>query len=181
MSDQTSDQTSEVPRPPDARTAPDITAPLPVRRSTSPKPGQVALAFIAVAAGAFLLGIAISTSDGRRSDGEVLAETDVGTAGRTITFDRGQIVFPRGAVARPIHVVVSLLSEEGHRGFRFEPSDVAFARPVEIILRLPDGARNGVVVRRHGGGTTLLGGNVDPDREIVSVEVDDFGFEGDDL
>jgi hypothetical protein len=187
-----SDQTSEVPRPVDAPTSPDITLPLPARPAAL-RPGQVALAFIAIAAASFLLGIAVATSGGRSSGERTVAESDVGPSGGTIRFDGGQLVFPQGAVSRTIHVVVStsrvderlrveaeeqpIIVERGELvAYTFEPRDVTFREPVEITFRLPEDARNGTVFARRGDAIVLLTGTVDPERATATVRVTDFSF-----
>ena len=188
-----SDQTSEIPRPPDAsRASAEPTTPIGIR-ATVLQPGQVFLLFVAVAAAAFLLGIAIATASRPASSDEMLAEADIGPAGGTVRFDGGHVVFPTDAVGRQVHIVIRgsrvddrlqvkipgepLVVEPGElMAYAFEPSNLTFQRPVEITLRLPEGTRNGSVFARRGDEIVVLAGTIDPARATATTRVSDFRF-----
>jgi hypothetical protein len=187
-----SDQTSEIPRPADAGPSAEPTTPIPVR-ATALWPGQVFLLFVAVAAGAFLIGIAIAKASHIPNPDEVIAETDIGPAGATVRFAGGHVVFPEGAVAQEIHIVIRrsriddrlrvkgsgepLVVEPGElSAYSFEPSNIAFSRPVEITFRLPEGTRNGSIFARRGREIVVLTGTIDPARATATTRVRNFRF-----
>lgn len=189
------DQTSEIARPrdPSSVTA-DQTTPIPVPGHRLETP-QVALLFVAIAAGALLIGIAVAQITRPGTDETVLAEADVDRAGRTVRFEGGHLLFPPGAVTERIRVVVtSSLVEDRLRvlqeddpivvepgrlvAYRFAPTDVTFAEPVEIVLRLEEGTRNGVLFTRSGDEVVLVQGTIDPARATATVRVRDFRFAG---
>lgn len=160
-----------------------------VRRS------QVALIFVAVAAASFLVGLALASGTRSRSTDEAIASADIGPSGGTIRFEGGQVRVPEGAVDEVVHFVVRrgtvddrirvdaadapLVFEPGKlTAYRFEPTNVTFRQPVELLFRLPVGARNGTVFARRGTTVVLLEGTVDADRGTATTRVRDFRFGG---
>jgi hypothetical protein len=190
-----SDQTTELPAPGEPRPvvtdAQTIT--LPAAESAF-RPQQIALVFLAVAAAAFLLGIAIATATQPRSDQTVVVSEVVGPSGKTIRFDGGEIHIPEGALGETVRIVVRRSAVNDRirvetagdefvpRGrlfaYSFEPTNVTFREPVELTFRLPDDARNATVFARRNSTVVLLTGTVDINRGTATAVVRDFRFEG---
>lgn len=160
-----------------------------------PRPGVVALAFLAVAAAFFLIGIAIASAMREGPEGTVVASERVGPAGATIRFEAGELRVPSGAVAAPTQIVIrrSTVAEQirvrppGRPvlvfesrelvAYTFEPLDVTFRRPVVIMFRPAKPTSNAAVFARLEDTTLLLSDQVDPDRGTVTIEVRDFRFD----
>lgn len=191
MSDGT-DQTTELPPPGDQR--PDTpearTVQLPAAEPPAIRPQPVALIFLAVAAASFLVGIAIASATRPQRDETVVASDVVGPAGKTIRFVGGHIDVPRGAVTETVRIVVrrstvndrirveSTLVPPGRLiAYSFEPTDLEFREPVELVFDLPDDARNAAVFARRDSTVVLLSGTVDPDTGTATTLVRDFRFE----
>jgi hypothetical protein len=188
VSDGTS-ETAEFPPPPP-------TVPVP----TEPRAyggSYLAMLFVAVAAGSFLVGIAAATATREPVDeARTVASRNIGPSGGTLRFEGGELRFPDGAVSEPVRVVVRratvddrvrvevaaddpLVFEPGALdSYSFEPAGTTFLKPVELTFRLPPGARNGTIFARRGGAIVLLAGTVDGDRGTATARVRDFGFEG---
>jgi hypothetical protein len=158
---------------------------------------QIALIFVAVAAASFLVGLALASGTRSGSTDASIATREIGPAGGTIRFDGGQVRVPEGAVDEVVRFVVRrgtvddrirvdaadspIVFEPGKlTAYRFEPEDVTFRKPVELLFRLPVGARNGTVFARRGTTIVLLSGTVDADRGTATTHVRDFRFGGSD-
>jgi hypothetical protein len=155
---------------------------------------HVALLFVAAAAAAFLVGIAVASTTRTPPRGILLVTETVGPSGATLRFEGGEIRIPAGALTAPAPITVrrSLLRERvqvrlpGHpastfgpnqlEAYAFEPAGVSFRKEVEIVFRLSGQTGNGAVFARVGSRTVLLGGDVDSDRGTVTIQVRDFAF-----
>jgi hypothetical protein len=165
----------------------------PIGRATS----QLALIFVAVAAASFLAGIGVASVSRPIPNDPTLAAQDVGPSGGTLRFEGGEIRIPEGALAEVVTVVVHrtvvdrrvtvdagggspLVFEPGRLvAYRLEPSDVTFAKSVEIVFRLPAGASNGTIfTRRSDDRIVLLKGKIDANRGTATTKVGDFRFGG---
>jgi hypothetical protein len=175
---------------------PAVTTPLPVTAPTRPAGMNLGLIFLAVAAGAFLIGIAVASSMRTTpARGGVVASRHVGPSGATLRFPGGELRIPRGALASPTDISVRRQVFPNRVGVRlpagattgvidsgrlvaytFEPRDLGFRKPVSIVFRLSGDARNGTIFAAQGTRTTVLGGDVDPDRGTVTLEVRSFRF-----
>jgi hypothetical protein len=158
------------------------------------RPSLLALTFLAVAAAAFLVGIAIASALPTKPVGALLASERAGPAGATIRFDGGELRIPAGALEAPTRIavrqtvvpervqvrppggLVQVFDPGELVAFVFEPSDVRFQRPATLILRLRDRSGGAATFVRAGGTTLLLTGAVDADRGTVSVQISDFRF-----
>jgi hypothetical protein len=173
---------------------PERTAAFPVVGSTLPSPSVLALGFLALAAGAFLVGIAVASTMQPEPAGSVVAAQQVGPSGGTVRFAGGELRIPSGALASRTKIVVRrtivgqrvqvrpprgaiVVFEPGKLvAYGFEPEDVRFRQPAMIIFRLSERASDGAVFARLEDTTLLLGGDFDPDRGTVSIEVRDLRF-----
>jgi hypothetical protein len=167
---------------------------LPAADDTSARPTLLALTFLAVAAAAFLVGIAMASTLPREPVGSLLASERAGPAGKTIRFDGGEIRIPPGALASPTRIivrqtvvpervqvrppggVVQVFDPGELIAYVFEPTSVEFLRPVTLILRLRDRSGGAATFARVGDATLLLSGKVDADRGTVAIDVSDFRF-----
>jgi hypothetical protein len=165
-------------------------------RGPNVRPTYLALLFCAVAAAGFLIGIAVAAASRPEAPaiGVVDAEQIVGPSGGTIRFADGQVEIPPDALAQPTRIVVrrssftdrvrvlppagspEVFEPGGLSAYSFEPANVVFHRPVQIVFRLPAGDRNGTAFARSGNDIVILGGTVDPDRETVTIAVRDLRF-----
>lgn len=154
----------------------------------------VALTFLVVAAGAFLVGIAIATTVHEAPPGVVIASQNAGPSGATIRFDGGEILIPAGAVSSPARIVVrrTVVPERvqvrppGGRvkvfaprelvAYIFEPKEIEFLRPVTLIFRLEESPGGATAFARVGRATLLLSGTVDAERQTMTIETSDFRF-----
>lgn len=168
------------------------TAELPVA-DTGWDASRIAMLFIAVAAAAFLIGIAVATATRPVLREDIVGQGTVGPSGGTVRFDGGEIRVPAGALTHEIEIVVHRSSYDDEvkvttdhpvvfqpgtlSAYRFDPEDVTFQRPVEVLFRLPDEATNGTPFARRGKSIVLLSGRVDPNRRTTMTEVNDFRFE----
>ena len=187
------DETVEISTP-SAEPAP-ATTPLHVDEDPAhARPAGLGLLFIAVAAGGFLIGIALaSTLRPATDEGTVAARGAVGPDGGTLRFDGGHLRIPRGALAEPVTIVVRrgriddrveirppgepIVFQPGRlAAYTFGPRDVTFRRPVELTFRLPSDARNAAVFARTTEGTEALDGVIDADAGTATVEIRDFRF-----
>lgn len=155
----------------------------------------VTLTFLAVAAGAFLLGIGFASIVRDAPTGTVLASEEVGRGGSTLRFDGGEIRVPAGALATPARLVVrrtvvprrvqvrppgapvQIFRPRELSAYIFEPVDIEFLRPVTILFRLREPSGGAATFARVGETTLLLSGKFDADRRAVSLEVSDFRFD----
>lgn len=187
-----SDPTIEFGKASPADTAPTVAISSPEHPSA--RSSVVALTFLVVAAATFLAGIAVAALSTREPAGTVLASQRVGPAGGTVRFQGGEIRVPAGSLGNAVRIVVRRTVVDDRvrvrppgRGFRiydpgelvayvFEPADLEFLRPVTLMFRL--GARDGdaATFARVRGTTLLLGGEVDPERRTVAIQVRDFRF-----
>ncbi len=160
----------------------------------SPRSSVVALTFLAVAAAAFLIGIAVASTVRDNPTGTVIASRRAGPSGATIRFDGGEIRVPPGALGAPTRVVVRrtvvtrrvrvrppngtvrVYNPGELVAYIFEPRDLTFLRPVTLIYRLRTEAGGGVAFARVGNATLLLGGDYDAERGTFSIEISDFRF-----
>jgi hypothetical protein len=170
------------------------TAVFPSPADTPVRPRIVTLTFLAVAAAAFLIGIAIATTMRDASTGVVVASQRAAPSGGTIRFDGGELRIPAGALASPTRIVirrtvvpdrvqvrpprgpVQIFQPRELVAYIFEPADVDFLRPVTLMFRLRDQSGGGTAFARVGEATLLLGGVVDDERRTLSVEISDFRF-----
>ena len=163
---------------------------------THVRPGYLALVFCAVAAAGFLIGIGVAAASRPKpaTPGDVNVQQVIGPSGGTIRFDDGQLQIPQDALAQPTRIVIrrssftdrirvlppagspEVFDPGGLAAYAFEPTNVVFHRRVQIVFRLPAGDRNGTAFARSGSDIVILGGTVDPDRETVTISVDDFRF-----
>lgn len=159
---------------------------------------QVGLIVLAVAAAGFLVGIGVASAVPRSDPDPALVAQTVGPSGGIVRFDGGEIRVPTGALAQErtisVHRTVvdrrvrvdpggkaePIVFEPGRLvAYRFEPAELTFAEPVEIVFRLPVGADNGTVFARGSqGGIVLLEGSIDADRGTATTIVGDFSFGG---
>ena len=154
----------------------------------------MALTFLAVAAAAFLAGIAIATTMGEGDPGGVtLAAQRVGPGGGTVRFDGGELRLPPGALASSVRIVVRrtvvpqrvqvrppngpvrIFQPRELAAYVFQPQELEFLRPVTLIFRLREEG-GATAFARVGEATILLGGEVDPERRTLAVEISDFRF-----
>ena len=174
--------------------APDRTIVFPAVDDHAPRPTILGLTFLAVAAGAFLIGIVLASTIRDAPPGTVLASDSIGPSGGTVRFSGGEIRIPQGAVGSPTRVVVrrTVVAERVQVrppgrpvqvfdpgelvAYVFEPDDVEFLRPVTLVFRLRDDAGEATAFARVGDATLLLSGGIDTDRGIVAVVVSDFRF-----
>jgi len=174
---------------------PSLTAPLPVQTS-SPRvaPPNLGLLFLAVAAAAFLIGIAVASGMRAPERGAIVAARHVTASGATITFKGGELVIPRDALAAPARITIRRAVLRNRVGVRvpsqsagvidsgrlvvysFSPHDLGFRRPVRIVFRLVGDAKNGTIFASDNNRTNVLGGTVDPDRGTVTLKVRTFRF-----
>lgn len=152
------------------------------------------LTFLAVAAGAFLIGIAAAALVRDEPAGLVAASQRAGPAGATIRFQGGEVRIPSGALANTTRIVVrrTVVAERVRVrppggtfqiynpgelvAYVFEPAELDFLRPVTLIFRLSERDGDAATFARVGDATLLLGGKVDRARGTVAVEVSDFRF-----
>ena len=166
-----------------------------VSEESAARSSVLALTFLVVAAGAFLIGIAVASLSRAKPEGAIVASQRVGQAGATVRFQGGELRIPSGALGKPERIVVRRTVVDDRvrvrppgRAFQvydpgelvayvFEPSDLEFIRPVTILFRL--GARDGdaATFARVRGTTLLLGGEVDAERGTVAVQVSNFRFD----
>ena len=162
--------------------------------SASTRSSVVALAFLAVAAAAFLIGIAIASTIRTTPTGIVVASQRAGPGGATVRFDGGEIRIPPGALGAPTRIVVrrTVVTERVRVrppngsvrvynprelvAYVFEPRNIEFLRPITLIFRIKDEAGGATSFARVGNATLLLGGEYDPDRRTLAVEASDFRF-----
>lgn len=167
---------------------------LPPPEDSSPRSSIVALTFLAVAAAAFLVGIAVASTVREPPPGVVAASQRAGPSGATVRFDGGEIRIPPGALGTPTRIVVrrTVVSrrvrvrppngtvrvyDPGELvAYIFEPRELTFLRPVTLIYRLRTDSGGGVAFARVGEATLLLGGQYDTERNTLSVEISDFRF-----
>lgn len=167
---------------------------LPSADDSSPRSSIVSLTFLAVAAAAFLIGIAIASTVRETPPGAVTASQRAGPSGATIRFDGGEIRIPPGALSTPTRIVVRRtvvsrrvrvrppngtvrIYDPGELvAYIFEPRDLTFLRPATLIYRLRTDAGGGVAFARVGSATLLLGGDYDAERGTLSFDVSDFRF-----
>jgi hypothetical protein len=161
----------------------------------SPRPKIIALTFLAVAAGAFLIGIVVASTIRESPPGTLLASEQVGPSGGAVRFSGGEIRVPPGALGSPKRLVVrrTVVAERiqvrlpgrpvqvfdpGELvAYIFEPRELEFLRPVTIVFRLRSEAGDATAFARVGTATLLLSGGIDTTRGIVAVEVSDFSFD----
>jgi hypothetical protein len=185
------DETQEF-RPPPSDS---LTTPLPVTAPPRPGGASLGLIFLAVAAAAFLVGIAVASSMRTPQRGTVVASRSVGASGATVRFRGGELRIPRGALASREEITIRRAVFPNRVGIRlpndstagvldrgrlvaysFEPGDLGFRKPVEIVFRLSGEEENGTIFVSQGARTTVLGGDVDADRGTVTLEVRTFRF-----
>lgn len=170
------------------------TVALPAVGDPSPRAKILALTFLAVAAGAFLIGIAVASTIRDARPGTVIATERIGPSGGTVRFSGGEIRVPAGALGtateitvrrtvvaeriqvRPPGRPVQVFDPGKLVAYVFEPSDVDFLRPVTLVFRLRDEAGDATAFARVGDSTLLLSGGIDTDRGVVAVEASDFRF-----
>jgi hypothetical protein len=189
------EETHAFARPPDEPPRDDPTATFDTHSHL--RPGYLALVFCTVAAAGLLVGIGIAAASRPKAPapGGVNAEQIVGPSGGTIRFDDGQLEIPPDALAQPTRIVIrrssftdrirvlppaggtEVFDPGGLSAYAFEPKNAAFHRPVQIVFRLPAGDRNGTAFARSGNDIVILGGTVDPDRETVTITIDNFRFD----
>lgn len=166
-----------------------------ISEQSAARSSVLALTFLVVAAGAFLIGIAAAALSRADPEGAIVASQRVGQAGGTVRFQGGEIRIPSGALSTPQRIVVRRTVVDDRvrvrppgRAFQvydpgelvayvFEPADLEFIRPVTILFRL--GARDGdaATFARVRETTLLLGGEVDAARRTVTVQVPNFRFD----
>lgn len=152
------------------------------------------LTFLAVAAGAFLIGIAAAAFVRDDPPGVVVASQRAGPAGATVRFQGGEVRIPAGALAGSTRIVVrrTVVAERVRVrppggvfqvynpgelvAYVFEPAALDFLRPVTLIFRLDERDGDAAAFARVGGATLLLGGKVDIQRGTLAVEVSNFRF-----
>jgi hypothetical protein len=154
----------------------------------------VALAFLAVAAAAFLIGIAVASTVRTAPTGIVVASQRVGPGGANVRFEGGEIRLPPGALGAPTRIVVRrtvvtdrvrvrppngplrVYNPRELVAYIFEPRDIEFLRPVTVIFRLSGEPGGAASFARVGTATLLLGGTFDAERGTLTVETSDFRF-----
>lgn len=167
---------------------------LPSDDDSSPRSSIVALTFLAVAAAAFLVGIAVASTVRENPPGVVVVSQRAGPSGATIRFAGGEIRVPPGALGAPTRIVVRRtvvtrrvrvrppsgsvrVYDPGELvAYIFEPRNITFLRPVTLIYRLRTDAGGGVAFARLGNATLLLSGDYDSERGTLSVAISDFRF-----
>lgn len=174
-------------------TAPDSTTVIPAVNDPN-RPATVALTFLAVAAAAFLAGIAAASTVRDAPEGVQLVSQTVGPGGGTIRFEGGEIRVPSGAVSGQTRIVVRRTTvaervrirppgrpvqvyDPGElHAYIFEPAGLEFLRPVTLRFRIGERDGDAAAFARVGEATLQLGGEVDPDGRTLSIEVSDFRF-----
>ena len=189
------DPTADIDRPvPPTSAAP--TAFITEVHDEQPRTAVIALSFLVIAAGAFLVGIAAASTIKDDPPGTVLASQSVGPSGGTVRFSGGEIRGPQGAVGSPMEVTVRrtvvgqrvqvrppgrnvLVFDPGELvAYVFEPEDADFLRPVTLVFRLEGKTSDATAFARVGRTTLFLsGGGIDTERGVVAVEVPDFRFD----
>jgi hypothetical protein len=175
--------------PPTGLSQPAPTTPIGVTPDTpgrvtarAPRASAFALAFVAVAAASFLLGVGLATATHPAEEDVEIAHQRVGPSGGTVRFAGGEIHIPDGALSEELTIVVSRTRAAGPTDtssytYRFGPADVTFLEPVELTFSLPHRALNAVVFVLEDGSVEPLPARLDADRGTATTAVRDFRFE----